>query len=151
MSIDGQADLPAAPLRGGLHQLVLLKQRYPRMRTVISIEGKPPSFAVAAQPENRAAFVASCIAMFVDGHLAAGVEAPGLFSGFDLDWEFPKTPVDGANYVALLAEFRRQLDQHQPDQAGARPGAHRLLLSVAAGPGTRRYPGGGLGAGGAAG
>ena len=141
MSIDGQADLPAAPLRGGLHQLVLLKQRYPRMRTVISIEGKPPSFAVAAQPENRAAFVASCIAMFVDGHLAPGVEAPGLFSGIDLDWEFPKTAVDGANYVALLAEFRRQLDQHQPDQAGARPSGRRLLLSVAAGPGTRRYPG----------
>ena len=151
MSLDGKADAPAAPLRGGLHQLVLLKQRYPKMRTVISIEGKPASFSQAAQPEARAAFAASCIAMFVDGHLAPGVDAPRLFDGFDLDWEFPQTAVDGANYVALLAEFRRQLDQRSLDQrsldqAGAGRNGHSLagqslLLSVAAGPGTRRYPG----------
>jgi chitinase len=136
MSIDGKADLPTAPLRGGLHQLVLLKARYPRIRTVISIEGKPASFAEAAQPEARAAFVTSCIDMFIHGHIAPGAEAPGLFEGFDLDWEFPQTPADGANYVALLAEFRRQLDAISLQQAG-----RKLILSAAAGPGTHRYPG----------
>ena len=137
MSIDGKADLLTAPLRGGLHQLVLLKQRYPRMRTVISIEGKASSFAEAAQPAAQVAFVSSCIDMFVRGHLAPGVEAPGLFEGFDMDWEFPQTEADGANYMALLAEFRRQLDAVQRERGGIR----RLLLTVAAGPGTRRYPG----------
>jgi chitinase len=135
MSVDGKADLPTATLRGGLHQLALLKARYPRLRTVISIEGKPPAFAQAAQPGAQAAFVASCIDMFVHGHLSPGTEAPGLFDGIDVDWEFPQTAGDGANYVALLAEFRRQLD------AARQPSGRRLLLTVAAGPGTHRYPG----------
>ncbi len=136
MSIDGKADLPTAPLRGGLHQLVLLKARYPRIRPVISIEGKSESFAEAAQPEARAAFVTSCIDLFVRGHLAPGAEAPALFEGFDMDWEFPQTPTDGANYMALLAEFRRQLNALSLEQGG-----RKLLLSAAAGPGTHRYPG----------
>ena len=137
MSVDGKADSPAAPLRGGLHQVALLKQRYPRMRTVISIEGRAASFAEAAQPAARAAFVTSCLNMFVRGHLAPGVESPGLFEGFDMDWEFPQTAEDGANYMALLAEFRRQMDALQKERGSARA----LLLTVAAGPGTRRYPG----------
>lgn len=135
MSIDGKADLPAAPFRGGLHQLALLKARYPRLRAIISIEGKPPSFAEAAQPAVRAAFVTSCIDMFVRGHLAPGVESPELFEGFDIDWEFPQTAADGANYVALLAEFRHQLD------LARLPAGRKPLLTVAAGPGLGRYPG----------
>ena len=137
MSLDGKADLPTTALRGGLHQLVLLKGRYPRIRAVISIEGKASAFAEAAQPGARAAFVSSCIDMFVRGHLAPGVDAPGLFEGFDLDWEFPQTEADGANYMALLAEFRHQLDAVQLGRGTPR----KLLLTVAAGPGTRRYPG----------
>ncbi|HEY0785741.1 MAG TPA: glycosyl hydrolase family 18 protein [Acidobacteriaceae bacterium] len=133
LSVNGKADLPTAPLRGGLHQLQLVEQRYPRLRAVISLEGQASEFAVAAQPANRAAFVASCVDMFVRGHLAPGVEAPRLFEGVDVDWEFPHGEEEGANYMALLAEFRRQLD--------AVPGARRPVLTVAAGPGTRRYPG----------
>jgi chitinase len=136
-SVDGKADPPSAPLRGGLHQLALLKARYPRIRTVISIEGKSASFAEAAQPGTRAAFVASCMDMFVRGHLAPGAESPGLFDGFDVDWEFPQTEADGANYLALLAEFRKQMGPLDRERGPGR----RLLLSVAAGPGTRRYPG----------
>jgi chitinase len=136
-SIDGKADSPAAPLKGGFHQLQLLKARYLHMQTIISLEGKPSTFAEAALPANRAAFVESCMDMFVAGHLAPGVESPGLFEGFDLDWEFPHDVIEGANYMALVAEFRRQLDA-----ASMAVGATRKpLLSVAAGPGTRRYPG----------
>ncbi len=143
MSLDGKADLSTARLRGGFHQLVLLKARYPRLRAVISIEGKAPSFAEAAQPAARLAFVASCIDMFVRGHLAPGAEAPGLFDGFDMDWEFPQTAEDGANYMALLAEFRRQMDalESERKRPGGKIAGRKLLLSVAAGPGTRRYPG----------
>ena len=133
MSIDGQADAPTAPLRGGLHQLQLLRARYPRIRTVISLEGKASSFAESFQPATRVAFVTSCVDMFLRGHLAPGVDAPGLFDGIDLDWEFPQTAEEGANYMAVLAEFRRQMDALNLPR--------HPLLTIAAGPGTGRYPG----------
>ena len=95
-------------MRGSFHQLQELKKLYPRMKILISLEGKAASFAEAAQPENRAAFVSSCIDMFVRGHFAAGADAPGIFDGFDLDWEYPQQE-DAPNYLALLQEFRKQL------------------------------------------
>jgi len=127
-SVDGSADNPASPLRGSFHQLQELKKLYPRMKILISLEGKAASFAEAAQPENRAAFVSSCIDMFVRGHFSAGTDGPGIFDGFDLDWEYPQQE-DAPNYLALLQEFRKQLD-------AARPG---LKLTIAAGPSPRMY------------
>ena len=108
-SLDGKPDDPAAPLRGNFHQLQELRRRYPKLKLLISIEGNPSYFASAARPENRAAFVSSCIDMFIRGHFAPGVEGGQLFDGFDLDWEYP-TLADKDNYLGLLAEFRRQLD-----------------------------------------
>lgn len=129
-SVDGSVDDPASPLRGSFHQMQELKKLYPKMKILISLEGKAHSFAEAAQPENRAAFVSSCIDMFVRGHLAAGINAPGIFDGFDLDWEYPE-PEDVPNYLALLQEFRKQLN-------AARPG---LRLTIAAGPSPAMYHG----------
>jgi chitinase len=129
-SVDGSVDDPAAPLRGSFHQLHELKKQYPQLKVLISLEGKAAGFANAAKPENRSAFVASCIDMFVHGHLAPGVNAPGIFDGFDLDWEYPGEE-DAQNYTALLQEFRRQLD-------AVRPG---LTLTIAAGPSPHMYHG----------
>jgi chitinase len=108
-SLDGKPDDPAAPLRGNFHQLQELRRRYPNLKLLISIEGNPNYFASAARPENRVAFVSSCIDMFIRGHFASGVEGGHLFEGFDLDWEYPAL-ADKDNYLGLLAEFRRQLD-----------------------------------------
>jgi chitinase len=112
-SLDGKADDPTAPLRGNFHQLHELRRRYPKLRVLISIEGNPNLFVAASRPENRGAFVSSCIDMFIRGHFAPGVEGGTLpsflFDGFDLDWEYP-TLADKDNYLGLLAEFRRQLD-----------------------------------------
>jgi chitinase len=108
-SVDGKADDPSSPFRGNFHQLQELRQRYPKLKMLISIEGKPEGFAAAARPENRAAFVSSCIEMFLRGHLAPGVEGGRIFDGIDLDWEYPG-PADKDNYLGLLTEFRRQLD-----------------------------------------
>jgi chitinase len=47
--------------------------------------------------------------MFVKGNIAAGVSAPGLFDGFNIDWEFPAA-ADKQNFTALLKEFRSQLN-----------------------------------------
>ncbi len=129
-SVDGKADDPAATLKGNFHQLQKLRRLYPRLKVLVSIEGNPAFFASAARPENRVAFVSSCIAMFVQGHLAPGVEGGRLFDGFDLDWEFP-TAADTDNYVALVQEFRRQLDALHSG----------LKLSVALAPGLGRYQG----------
>ena len=129
-SVDNRADDPASAFRGNLHQLVLLKQRYPRLKILISLEGRASDFAVDAQPANRAAFVASCVDTFLRGHLAPGAEAPNLFDGIDLDWEYPQAE-DADNFVALLTDLRKAMN-------AVRPG---LRLSTAVGPSPRMYPG----------
>lgn len=127
-SVDGKADAPGAALRGNFHQLQELKRRYPRLKIVVSLEGRAADFAADAQPEQRAAFVSSCVDLFLKGNLAPGVHAPGLFDGIDVDWEYPRG-ADSANYVPLLEEFRRQMD-------AVRSG---LLLTVALGPSPHMY------------
>jgi chitinase len=47
--------------------------------------------------------------MFVKGNVAPQVTAPGLFDGFNIDWEFPGS-ADKDNFTALLKEFRTQLN-----------------------------------------
>ena len=139
-SVSGSADTWDQPLRGNWNQLKQLKAKHPNVKVLISLGGWTWSrgFSSAAQPANRQAFVASCVDAYIKGNLpvtdgAGGVgAAAGVFDGIDIDWEYPVacglscgTPADNANYTALLAEFRRQLD-------AVRPG---LLLTVAVGAG----------------
>src|SRR5262249_21408876 len=112
-SVNGVADSPAHPFRGYLHQVQLLKRKYPRLRVLISLEGRASDFANDALPENRKAFVASCIDTFIKGHLVQGIEAPRLFDGIDVDWEYPHGE-DADNFIELLREFRRQMNAVRP-------------------------------------
>lgn len=130
-SISGKADDLAAPFRGYLHQLAELKRAHPRLKVLISLEGKASDFAFDAQPENRQAFIASCVDLFIKGNLAPGISMPGLFDGIDVDWEYPHQGADAANFLALLTEFRREMDR-------VRPG---LMLSIAVGPSPHMYEG----------
>jgi chitinase len=127
-SITGKADDPNAPLRGYFHQLMQFKKMYPNVKVLISLEGRAADFAADAQPEQRAAFVASCVDLFIKGNLGPGMSASGLFDGVDVDWEFPRG-ADALNFVPLIEEFRKQMD-------AVRPG---LLLSVALGPSPHMY------------
>jgi chitinase len=129
-SVNGHADDPRSLFRGNFHQLAELKRRFPRLKILISLEGKPEDFALGAKPENRRAFVESCVDTFIRGEFAAGVVRPGIFDGFDVDWESPEAN-DAANYEALLREFRRQME-------AVRPG---LRLSVAVGDSPKMLPG----------
>ena len=132
-SVDGRADDPASSFHGDFHQVQELKRRFPKMRVLISLEGKAVDFAADAQPEVRERFVQSCVDLFLHGRISGDTVTPGmvgLFDGIDLDWEFPHEE-DAVNFGALLAEFRRQMD-------AVRPG---LRLSVAVGPSPRMYPG----------
>ena len=51
--------------------------------------------------------------MFITGNVGSDwngdITAPGLFDGFNIDWEFPSA-ADKHNYTLLLQEFRKQLD-----------------------------------------
>ncbi len=139
-SVSGRGDQWNQPLRGNWNQLKQLKAKHPQLKVLISLGGWTWSrgFASAARPENRQAFVASCIDAYIKGNLpftdnagGPGVAA-GIFDGIDVDWEYPAacglscdTSADRENFNGLLAEFRRQLD-------ATRPG---LLLTVAVGAG----------------
>ncbi len=152
-SVDGQADPLNRPLYGNFNQIKKLKAMYPKLKTLISIGGWSWSgrFSDAALPENRVEFVKSCIDVYIRGNLpifpgtkigGQGVAA-GVFDGIDIDWEFPALPgfpgdparnlppnvyrpEDTQNFTALLAEFRKQLDE-----IGAETG-NPYLLTIAA-------------------
>ena len=139
-SVSGVADSWDQPLRGNWNQLKQLKAKYPNIKVLISLGGWTWSrgFASAARPENRVAFVTSCVNAYIRGNLpvtdgAGGTgAAAGVFDGIDIDWEYPNAcglscggAEDRANFTALLAEFRRQLNL-------VRPG---LLLTIAPGAG----------------
>ena len=139
-SVNGQADDGWGKLRGNFNQLKELKAKYPNLKVVMSLGGWTYSkyFSdVAATDASRKKFVQSCIDMYIKGNLpeTEGAGGPGvaagIFDGFDLDWEWPGSPdghpgnhwssSDKANFTALIAEFRKELD--------ALGGDHKLLTA----------------------
>jgi chitinase len=102
-----------APLYGHFGAIQQLKALHPKLKVLMSLGGQagnPAGFVTASgTASGRAVLAASCIDMFVKGNIAAGVTAPGLFDGFNIDWEFP-TAADKQNFTALLKEFRAQLN-----------------------------------------
>lgn len=113
------------PVYGNFAGMLELKALHPHLKTLISLGGQAGNVSgftnAAASAGGRRALAASCINLFINGHIASGVEAPGLFDGFNIDWEFPQHP-DRANFTALLHEFRRQLDE-----LSRRTGHHYIL------------------------
>ena len=106
----------AAPLYGNFGAIQQLKGLHPHLKVLISLGGQAGNVAgfvtAASTAAGRTALASSCISMFVKGNIAAGVTAPGLFDGFNIDWEFPG-PADKDNFTALLKEFRTQLNDGQ--------------------------------------
>jgi chitinase len=129
-SVDGAADTAEQPLAGNFNQLRKLKAKHRDLKVLISLGGwtwsKYFSDAVLT-PESRRAFVSSCVDLYIKGNLPAldgrggPGSAAGVFDGIDLDWEWPGSPgntgnvirpEDKQNFTAVVAEFRRQLDQY---------------------------------------
>ncbi|QEE29446.1 chitinase [Terriglobus albidus] len=129
-SVNGIADDSTSRFHGYFHQIEELKQKYPHLKLLISLEGRAADFAADAQPAVRKQFVRSCIDTFIRGHFAEGINVPGLFDGFDVDWESPHQE-DAENFRDLLREFREQMN-------AVRPG---LRLSIAVGPSPRMLGG----------
>lgn len=135
------------PFNGIYRQVnVLLKERNPRFKSIISVGGWDFSHRfsdVAATYVGRQVFAASCVEFLKNYH----------FDGVDVCWEFPgeggnteyalvdteaaKSPVkylnrpnDGANMVALLHAVRKAMDEAGPNPLSAEP----YYLSVACPP-----------------
>ncbi|MGC1870228.1 MAG: glycoside hydrolase family 18 protein [Acidobacteriaceae bacterium] len=130
ISVNGRNDSTAPmALHGNFEQLAELKRQYPKLKIILSIQTSAAAFSEAAQPENRKAFVTSCMNMFIKGNFDPSVKPlPGLFDGIDIDWEYPVAS-DAQNLIALFQEFRRQF-------AAARPG---LILTMASPAGSWAY------------
>ncbi|GAA3881162.1 glycoside hydrolase family 18 protein [Saccharothrix violaceirubra] len=110
---DGKCVLNAPTAAKDFADIVDLKRRKPSLRALISIGGwGAGGFSDAALTrESRRDFVASCVDRFFE-------QAPGVFDGVDVDWEFPvyggpteitDRPEDRRNATLLVREFRRQL------------------------------------------
>ena len=111
------------PLYGNFAALQQLKQRHPNLKVLISLAGAAGFSAAAATDAGRQAFVASCIDLFVNGNVAPGISAAGVFDGIDVDWEFPSA-ADTPNVTLLMREFRKQLN------ALGRAHDHHYLLTM---------------------
>jgi chitinase len=127
----------AGPLYGNFAALQQLKQLHPNLKILISLGGASPTatagFATAAATAaGRKAFAASCIDLFINGNIAPGISAAGIFDGIDLDWEFP-TAADKLNATALVREFRNQLT------ALGKTNHSQYLLSMFAPAGAQNY------------
>jgi chitinase len=111
-SVSAQTD-PVEGLRGNFRQLVLLKEKYPALKVLISVGGWTWSehFSdVALSDTSRMRFVKSCLDLYL-------VRYGDAFDGVDLDWEYPVAggmypgrPEDGENYALLAQEFRSQMN-----------------------------------------
>ncbi|MCD5346692.1 glycoside hydrolase family 18 protein [Agromyces sp. H3Y2-19a] len=144
-SVDGKRDLPNRHQRlaGNFNQLKKLKAVSPETKVLISLGGWTWSdnfSAAAATAESRERLVSSCIDLYLKGdlprvgHLGGPGAAAGVFDGIDVDWEWPvnggetanASPADRENFLALMEEFRRQLDAY-----GAETGEDYLLTAFA--------------------
>ncbi|MGC2656794.1 MAG: glycoside hydrolase family 18 protein, partial [Bryobacteraceae bacterium] len=134
-SVNGQPY--AGPLYGNFAALQQLKALHPKLKVLISIGGASATntsnfSGAAASPSGRTALASSCIDMFINGNVAPGISAAGIFDGIDLDWEFPASG-DTQNFTALVNEFHSQLAA-----LGAKNNA-QYLLTMAAPAGSQNY------------
>jgi chitinase len=77
-------------------------------------------------PEGRQKFAQSSVALLKD--------LP--FDGLDVDWEYPQSQQEGADFVALLAAMRAELDAY----AATLSSKPHFLLTVASPAGPKNFP-----------
>ena len=111
-------------MKGCLNDLRSVKERYPHIKTLLSIggggKGSVPLPAVAANPEARSKFAWTAEEM---------VETYGL-DGIDVDWEHPSSTQQGVDYVQLLAALREALPSPRFLLTTALPAGEWVLKNI---------------------
>ncbi|KXJ85142.1 family 18 glycosyl hydrolase, partial [Microdochium bolleyi] len=113
---------------GAVKQLGLLKRVNRHLKVIISIGGSTWSTnfsAVAADATRRATFAKSAVDI---------VKNYG-FDGIDIDWEYPTSSADAANFVLLLEAVRAELDAYSKRAASD----YHFILSAATPAGPASY------------
>ncbi|MGG1678415.1 glycosyl hydrolase family 18 protein [Neobacillus sp. NRS-1170] len=122
-------DSATDPFKGNFNQLKKLKQKFPHLKTVISVGGWSWSdkfSEVALTEASRIAFADSVVKFLVTYG----------FDGVDFDWEYPvnggmktnvRRPIDEKNYTLLLQKVREKLNAQQALDG------KKYSLSIAAG------------------
>ncbi|MCL6443269.1 MAG: glycoside hydrolase family 18 protein [Alicyclobacillus sp.] len=124
----GESSDPNA-IKGNFGELMLLKQKYPNLKTIISVGGWGNSAAfstVAATQASRDTFADSVVQFLKEYD----------FDGIDIDWEYPvaggyvaseHNPNDKEDFTLLLQTLRQKLDSQ-----GALDQKHYYLTVAAA-------------------
>ncbi|OTB08812.1 glycoside hydrolase family 18 protein [Hypoxylon sp. CI-4A] len=90
---------------GVVKQLFIHKKYNRNLKTLLSIGGwnySPKFTTVAASDATRHTFAASAVKLVTDWG----------FDGIDIDWEYPTTDTDKANFVKLVEACRHAFDRH---------------------------------------
>ncbi|KAK3369547.1 glycoside hydrolase superfamily [Lasiosphaeria ovina] len=117
------ATAPCDGVQGALGSLLHLKQRYPYLQVILSIGGGSSSEIfpiVASTAILRDNFARSARGL---------VEASGI-DGIDVVWEYPCSPQQGNDFLALLAAIRIYLPENRYLLTAALPAAKSILENI---------------------
>ncbi|AEO70202.1 glycoside hydrolase family 18 protein [Thermothielavioides terrestris NRRL 8126] len=117
------ARAPCDGVQGALGSLMHLKARYPHLQVLLSIGGGESAETfpiVASNAVLRDNFARSARGL---------VEASGL-DGIDIVWEYPCTPQQGNDFLALVAAIRIHLPEDRYLLTAALPAAKPILQNI---------------------